>query len=201
MRMFLGQSVKNILTLLASNFSAFMAGVPEEILNDLQNKRSEHAFEVFFRYYYSRLVIWANSIIKDPQAAEDIIQDFFLDFWQNKRYDSVRTDLTAYCYRVVRNAALRYLSRKVEITEVRDLEDNLTWDDRRTEDLDVKQRIYLEIDNLPEKCREVFIHCVLYGKTYRDVAEDLGVSINTVRTHMTRAYKILRERLAPVFGR
>lgn len=178
-----------------------MPGLSDEILYDLQNKRSEEAFQHFFRQYYNRLLIWANSLVKNPQIAEDIVQDFFLDFWQNKRYDSVRTDLTAYCYRIIRNASLKHLSRKEETIAIDSMENIPAINDGDKMDWELRQKIYIEIDNLPEKCREVFVHCVLYGKTYRDTAEDLGVSINTVRSHMTRAFKTLRERLSPVFRR
>jgi len=176
-----------------------MPGLSDEILYDLQNKRSEEAFEIFFRHYYSRLMIWAHRFVHDPQVAEDIVQDFFLDFWHNKRYDSIRTDPTAYCYRIIRNASIKHLSRKIETTDIDSLENIPAINDGDKMDWELRQKIYMEIDNLPEKCREVFVHCVLYGKTYRDTAEDLGVSINTVRTHMSRAFKTLRERLLPVF--
>src|SRR5690606_15779432 len=123
---------------------------------------------IFFRHYYSRLMIWANRHVNDPQVAEDIVQDFFLDFWQNNRYDSIRTGLTAYCYKIIRNASLKHLSRKEDTTDIEGLENISAPDDGQTMDWELRLQIYSEIDKLPEKCREVFVHCVLYGKTYSD---------------------------------
>lgn len=178
-----------------------MVRSPEDILFGLQQNDNKEAFEVFFRYYHNRLLLWANSIVKNPQAAEDIVQDFFMDFWRNKRYYSVRSDLTSYCFQIIRNTSLKYISQKKEIKNIQGMENLLSADQGTLMDIEFKQRIYLEIDKLPEKCREVFVHCVLYGKTYANTAEDLGVSINTVRTHMTRAFRTLREKLASEFGR
>lgn len=176
-----------------------MTELSDDILLELRKKRSQEAFRKFFTHYYSRLIIWAHSITRDPQVAEDIVQDFFLDFWQNNRFDAVHSNLTSYCYRAIRNASLRHLSRQVKTTDIGGLE-NISADRERTIiDWELREQIFTEIDNLPDKCREVFIQCVLYGKTYEAVAQELGISINTVRTHMTKAFKTLRLKLFSVY--
>lgn len=169
---------------------------PKDILLDLQREKSEASFDIFFSCYHNHVLLWANSIVKDPDLAKDIVQDFFLDFWQHKRYLSITTDLSAYVYRAIRNAALKHLDRAKKMVSDESLKDNLQEFPLYRE-LDRKEIIYTAINNLPEKCREVFTHCCIYGKTYGETAEDLGVSINTVRTHMTRAFRLLREQLHP----
>lgn len=172
---------------------------PKDILYDLQHESSEQSFETFFSYYHSHILLWANSIVKDPDAAKDIVQDFFLDFWQRKRYLSITSNLSAYVFRTIRNSALKYVDQKARtVPDDTPVRDNIPAEEPSDmRDLDRKELIYTAINSLPEKCREVFTHCCMYGKTYRETAEDLGVSINTVRTHMTKAFKLLRERLHP----
>ncbi|MGS2764312.1 RNA polymerase sigma-70 factor [Sinomicrobium sp. M5D2P9] len=169
---------------------------PKDILYDLKHESNEQSFEIFFSYYYSPILLWANSIVKDPDTAKDIVQDFFLDFWQKKRYLSITSDLSAYVFRAVRNSALKHVNQKKKVVSEPALENNIP-EELPYRELDRKEIIYKAINSLPEKCREVFTHCCIYGKTYGETAEDLGVSINTVRTHMTRAFKLLREQLHP----
>ncbi|MGS2738639.1 RNA polymerase sigma-70 factor [Sinomicrobium sp. M5D2P17] len=169
---------------------------PKDILYDLKHESNEQSFEIFFSYYYNHILLWANSIVKDPDTAKDIVQDFFLDFWQKKRYLSITSDLSAYVFRTVRNSALKHVDQKKKTVSEVVIKDNMQ-EDLPYHELDRKEIIYTAINSLPDKCREVFTHCCIYGKTYGETAEDLGVSINTVRTHMTRAFKLLRERLHP----
>ncbi len=61
--------------------------------------------------------------------------------------------------------------------------------------LDHLQKIHSAINELPEKCKQIFMHCCVSGYTYTETAEELGISINTVRTQMFRAFKQLRSKL------
>jgi len=166
------------------------------ILSDLLQTGSRKSFEVFFKRYYQDLFLWANSIVKDLDAAEDIVQEFFVDFWEKKRFKSVTTNLQSYIYRSVRNASLNYIKRAEKLDyDIDHLEEKELANKANFEIIENYQEIYSAINQLPEKCREVFILCCIHGYTYKEAAEDLGVSLNTVRTHMVRAFKFLREKL------
>ena len=66
-------------------------------------------------------------------------------------------------------------------------------------DPELLQRVYEVIEELPDQSRLVFKSCVLEGKKYKDVAEEMGISVNTVNTQMKRAYKYIRTRLGVSF--
>jgi RNA polymerase sigma-70 factor (ECF subfamily) len=167
-----------------------------QILEDLIREGSKKSYEVFFKEYYQDLFLWSNSIVKDGDAAEDIVQEFFVDFWEKKRFKSITTNLQSYIYRSIRNSSLNYLNRVKKIThDIEHLEEKEEAPQIDLEVIQNSEHIYSAINQLPEKCKEVFMCCCVNGLTYKEAAEDLGVTINTVRTHMVRAFKFLREKL------
>ncbi len=168
----------------------------KEILADLLKTGSRKAYEAFFKGYYQDLFLWANSILKDPDAAEDIVQEFFVDFWEKKRYKSITSNLQSYIFRSVRNSCLNYIRREKKlIHDIEHLEEQEVAPKINLETLENSEEIYSAINQLPEKCREVFMLCCVNGYTYNEASEDLDVSINTIRTHMVRAFRFLREKL------
>ncbi|RXQ90956.1 RNA polymerase sigma-70 factor [Ancylomarina salipaludis] len=168
----------------------------KKMLEDLQKSGSRKSYEAFFKKYYQDLYLWANSILKDTEAAEDIVQDFFIDFWEQKRFKSITTNLQSYIFRSIRNSCLNYIKRKQKlIYDIEHLKEKETAPQANFETIENSQQIYSAINELPEKCREVFILCCVNGYTYIEAAEELNITINTVRTHMVRAFKFLREKL------
>ncbi|MUP38128.1 RNA polymerase sigma factor [Labilibaculum euxinus] len=168
----------------------------KDILNELLRTGSRKSYEAFFKKYYQDLFLWANSILKDSEAAEDIVQDFFVDFWEKKRFKSVTKNLQSYIFRSVRNSCLNYIKREQKlIHDIDHLEKEEAAPKANANTIENSQLIYSSINELPEKCREVFVLCCVHGYTYNEAAEELGVTINTVRTHMVRAFKFLREKL------
>ncbi|MFA8434645.1 MAG: RNA polymerase sigma-70 factor [Marinifilaceae bacterium] len=172
-----------------------MKNAKEAILEQLCDG-SRKSFEAFFKGYYQDLFLWAHSILKDEVAAEDVVQEFFLDFWQKKRYQHIQTNLHSYIFRAVKNSCLNYLQRESKLLrDIEHLDREAFAPKADPEVLDSNQEIYSAINQLPEKCKEVFMLCCVHGHTYNEAAEDLGISLNTVRTQMTRAFKFLREKL------
>ena len=167
-----------------------------KILEDLQQTGSRKSFEAFFKGYYQDLYLWAHSIVKDPDAAEDIVQEFFVNFWEKKRFKTVTSNLQSYIFRSVRNSCLNYIKKEKKlIHDIEHLEEKESAPKANLEAIENSEEIYSAINQLPDKCREVFMLCCIHGLTYNEAAEDLGITLNTVRTHMVRAFKFLREKL------
>lgn len=176
-----------------------MPGTEMDILSQLKGE-STKSYELFFRAYYQDLFVWAHSIVKDADVAEDIVQEFFLNFWQKKQFQVIQTNLQSYIFRAVRNLCLNYLKNDSKL--VRDIDQMGEKLEARieSEPLESREEIHSAVNQLPPKCKQVFLLCCIHGYTYGEVAEDLGVSVNTVRTQMKRAYSLLREKLkAPYF--
>ena len=169
------------------------------ILKGLQ-QGSEQAYKDLFTAYFSDLVLYANHFIKNQAAAEDIVQDFFITLWFEKKFSNIENGLESYLYRSLHNTCLNHLrneQRKQEkllhITIEKDSSPTLTTE------LEDKEReynqLYQALHKLPEQCKQVFTLCCLQDMKYQEAADYLGISINTVRTQMGRAYKILRNSL------
>lgn len=79
-----------------------------DLLHGLKNG-DEQAYKHLFYLYYANLVVYANTFLKNGGAAEDVIQEFFIAFWYEKKHNHVTSDLEGYLYRSVRNLCLNYL--------------------------------------------------------------------------------------------
>ena len=165
------------------------------------------AFEQMFKTYYRALCFQAEDIVGEKEVAEEIVSDFFLKLWEDRETIHITISMQAYLHKGVYNNCLKYLEhikvlRKYHehalyITENRDLFD--TYDDNNPLSLLISQETTAEIeraiDALPAQCKEVFLLTRMEGLTYQEVAGKLGISVNTVRTQITRAMTKLREAL------
>ena len=169
------------------------------ILKGLQ-QGSEQAYKDLFTAYFSDLVLYANHFIKNQAAAEDIVQDFFITLWLEKKFFNIESSLEGYLYRSLHNTCLNHLyneQRKQEKLLHMPIEKDSS--PTLTTELEDKEReynqLYRALHKLPEQCKQVFTLCCLQNMKYQEAADYLGISINTVRTQMGRAYKILRNSL------
>lgn len=159
----------------------------------------QRQFELLFREHYQTLCYYANIVTKDMEAAEDIVQDVFVKCWAAIRDEKLEIQQEHYLYRSVKNAALNYVkAQKVRKNYADDYGSNHAEADETNDSLvaaETRSRIMEAIDGLPTQCRKVFLLCVLEDKSYKDAAEQLGVSVNTVKTQMTKAFATLRPQL------
>ncbi|MDR0891270.1 MAG: sigma-70 family RNA polymerase sigma factor [Mediterranea sp.] len=157
----------------------------------------ERAFRAFFDYYYVRLCMYAVQLTDDFSESEDIVQSFFITFWEQELFRRVTVSLRNYAYLSVRHAALRYLEKSARLP----LEEALADDEYLyvCEEMGVSEREAKEqelrkaLDELPEQERNVLRHVVVESKSYKEAAAELDISVNTLKTHLSRALKRLRE--------
>lgn len=168
-----------------------------DLLHGLKNG-DERVYKHLFYLYYANLVVYANTFLKNTGTAEDVVQEFFIAFWYEKKHNHVERDLEGYLYRSVRNLCLNHLrDDKRRMARFTDYVVEESEDFRFSlEEMEEREEIQKAIDLLPEQCRLIFTLCCLESMKYQEVAEQLGISINTVRTQMTRAFKSLRDRLS-----
>lgn len=149
-------------------------------------------FEIFFRKLYLPLGMYALRIVDDADVAEDMVQDAFLNTWERLEGGLEISNFKAFMYRSVRNECLSYLSSLKEkvgeefIPEAGEEEIDTSFRDAR---------IWRAIDELPEKCREIFLMSKRDGYSNEEIADELGISIKTVKNQMTKAFTRLREAL------
>lgn len=152
-------------------------------------------FESLFRYNFRPLCLYALHYVGDVEIAEDIVQESFMTLWEKLEQGTSVVNMRAYLYMVVRNRCLDRLKKKGLETESLKPYDTygIIDDDEAQERSQVEARLWTAIDTLPDKCREVFIMSKRDGLKYEEIAEELGLSVNTVRNQVSKALKVLKE--------
>lgn len=166
-----------------------------KILQELKHGSTD-AFKELFDLYYIPLSTYALKYCDSFSLAEDIVQELFIKIWDENLYLNFEETLGPYLFKSVKNNTLQATKRKTkyQFIEIEKQANKLIFE----EDLDIKhieeekKKLYLEIEALPKKCKEVFKAIVLDNLKYKEVASQLGISVNTVKTHHSRALKHLR---------
>lgn len=161
-------------------------------------KDDEKAFEYIYQTLYPRLCAFANQYVNDNDAAEDVVSDVMYELWRKKRTFESFESIKAFLYVSVRNKSLSYL-RKQNISlkhseEIKKTSTESFFKEHLIEE-ELTGILRQALDQLPEKARKVFELSCIEGLKYKEVAEDLNVSINTVKSQRARAIKLLKELL------
>jgi len=166
-------------------------------------QRDPAAFEQFFKSTVAALCAYSFRIVKDKQAAEDIVQEFFSKLWQQRIELQIQISPQRYAFRAVHNASLNYLRDNKFISEDH-LPEELQADEGPLEQemlfQDRVRQLEQVIAGLPPQCRIIFEKVCLEQKKYKEVAEELGISVFTVRNQVSKAYDILRNNIILVLA-
>jgi RNA polymerase sigma-70 factor (ECF subfamily) len=160
----------------------------------------QYAFRDLFKKHYSSLVKSARRYVGNTQIAEDIVEDVFLNIWKKRTQLNINTSVKAYLFSMVRNHALNHVKRK-KLEETDSFYLNITIPSNVSADQQVTineltEHIQKAIAELPERTRCVFTMHRYDNLKYSEIAEVLKIAEGTVETHMVRALKFLRKRLA-----
>jgi RNA polymerase sigma-70 factor (ECF subfamily) len=157
------------------------------------------AYKELFDLYYMPLSIYALKYCDSFQLAEDIVQEFFVKLWDEKLYMKLDSPMSPYLFKSVKNNTLQAIKKesKFQFEDIEDQINKLMEDDQFdvTSMEEEKRKLFQQVEALPEKSKEVFKAIVLQNMKYKEVAEHLNISVNTVKTHYARALKQLRSKL------
>ena len=162
----------------------------------------EATYERVYKQYFQSLYAYAYSIIEDDMQAEEIVQQLFLKIWEKKENIHIETSLQAYLYKSVYFQSLNYIKHlKVRNEHQKHTVFQMKQSpaEQAGQQLDLKlleSRFRKALSDLPEQCRTVFQLSRFEELKYREIAEQLGISIKTVETQMGKALKLLRHELA-----
>lgn len=152
-------------------------------------------FETYFRRLYLPLCMYALRIVDNADDADDIVEDTFAKTWQVISTGTEIGHFNSYIYRCVRNECMSFLRGKKEFENIDAIPDVC----EETIDTSFRDaRIWKAIDELPEKCREIFLMSKRDGLSNAEIADELNISIKTVKNQMTKAFARLR--LSPSIG-
>ena len=152
-------------------------------------------FDDLFRYNYRPLCMYALHYLQDVDLSEDIVQESYAALWEKLQEGVHVLNRKSYLYMMVRNRCLDHLRKKGIPTESLKPYDTygIIDDDDAQERSQTEAKLWTAIDSLPEKCREVFILSKRDGLKYEEIAEELNLSVNTVRNQISKALKVLKE--------
>lgn len=158
-------------------------------------------FESLFRSSYVSLVRYARTLVKDQDAAEEIVQDLFYRLWRNKEKLEIESSLNGYLYRAVHNLCLHYIDHNLVVERyAREMAFRTEESPESPADIvsyrELQAKIARILERLPEKCGKIFCMSRFEGLKYSEIAERLSVSVKTVEANMGRALKEFRKALA-----
>lgn len=157
-------------------------------------------FEKLFKLHYSALCAYARMFLNDVDAAEDMVQEVFLKMWNSRDSLEIRTNLKSYLFRAVRNSCLNRISH----LNIR--QEYLNYQEREAREeegqfsdvavvSELEERIRQSIEALPIERRRIFVLSRYEGLKYKEIAEQLQISVKTVENQMGKALQFLREKL------
>ena len=170
------------------------------------NGKSNNNLASFKSYYeanVSSLTMFARRFVA-IEVAEDIIQDLFLEIWDNLETKYAKLPSKSYLFISVRNRCFNIITREqvkrnyIDNSELEIRLLGLDYYDSYDKHIIIQEEmqfIYNEIDKLPEKCRETFKMSYLEERKNAEIAELLKISIRTVEHHLYLGLKTLREKL------
>lgn len=153
-------------------------------------------FDTIFRTYYEALFFFARQYL-DEEESDDVVCASLEDLWEHFA-DIHREAAKSYLYRVVRNKCIDTLRHKKHVqtyigfvkamtAEYDDIESHLETEER-------DRRVAEALAMLQPPTIDIFTACYVEGKSYKEVAEAMGISTNTVKKHISKALALFRER-------
>ncbi|NOY96811.1 MAG: RNA polymerase sigma-70 factor [Chlorobi bacterium] len=162
-------------------------------------KKDTELFKQVFNSYYQTLVNFALKFVNnDIEIARDIVQDTFIELWENDVIQSDIIHIKAFLYTTTRNKSLNILKhKKVQENYLSNSLNNIKSERYYIDHIIQMETMHLikrAIDILPEQSKEVIL-LNLKGLKNKEISEQIGITVDTVKYHKTRAYRILRKYL------
>lgn len=161
----------------------------------------QRAFRRLFDLYTERLTRFAHSLVRNKEAATEVVDEVFVKVWKNREEVTGILHFNTYLYTAIKNTSLNYLAKKAneQVSEPFDfinveLQEE-EFPDQQMITAEIRKDIRAAIEALPPRCKMVFKLVREDGLRYREVAEILNISINTVDAQMVIAVKKISEKV------
>ena len=183
--------------------------IEKQIIERLK-RGDERAFRYIYDRHYVLLCRFAEQLLNDLPLAEEVVDDVIFYLWEHRTEVEITYSLRAYLIRAVRNRCLNELnslgnrieSRVSSLSVAENLEflDATIFVEERTPlghllEQELEDELLRRIDELPSECKAVFKKSRFEGKKYEEIAEELHISVNTVKYHIKNALAYLQEKM------
>jgi len=162
------------------------------------------AYKTMYMRFEKQLLFEASRLLGDAEEAKDVLQEFFIDFFEKKRYNNIHTNLRGYLYISIRYNCMLILKRQKSLQKSQQeyyfSQEEPTVHLEEENEPTVRDYIDNKVNELlkfmPAQRSKAFQLYVLQGMKRKEVASVMGLSDNTVKTHLATAIKTLREKLS-----
>ena len=177
---------------------------PESIYILQLQHGDKKSFETLFNQYYIPLVDYAYRLLHDRDAAKDIIQDIFFQLWDKHSDLNIKTSLHSYLYKMVYTKCISSIRHQAVIQKYIEhsmldiyFQELIQTPESELEliNKDINHFINEAIDQLPPRCKEIFILSRIEHKSHQEIARQLNLSTKTIESQLTIALARLRKEL------
>ncbi|MEN8122722.1 MAG: RNA polymerase sigma-70 factor [Bacteroidota bacterium] len=161
------------------------------------------AFDKIYKKYSNRLYLFVFGIVKSQKDAEDIIQEVFIKVWDKRERINEHLSFQSFLFTISHNTTISLIRNKMKetdfVTHVKSIQSPVEKASSETEIeyKELKKQLESTLYQLPERQREVYSLSRDEELSYKEIAEKLGISVNTVENHMIKALKFVRENMKP----
>jgi RNA polymerase sigma-70 factor (ECF subfamily) len=170
-----------------------------KILNDAQIMEllvmgNKEALELLFKKYYKLLTISAFYILKDEMEAEDMVQAFFVDFWERQLFNNINSSLKAYLTTAIRNRCLKEIEKEaVRQKKLADYQYTISEIEEEQEVICGEINVEKILADLSVQRFQAVTLVHYQNKKYKEAAYEMGISVNSLKTHLKLAFKTMRD--------
>lgn len=161
---------------------------------------SEKAFQKIYEHYLNDIFSYSMALVRSEEAAEEIVQEVFLRLWLNAETLVPELSLRSYLFTIARNLSFDFLRKAANSRKLRE---EIFYFGSALHDQTQEELIHAEydllrkkaIETLPPKRRRIYTLSREEGMSYEDISRELGISISTVKTQMSKALQSMKEYL------
>lgn len=155
------------------------------------------SFDILFNKYAQRIYNFSFKYLKSAEEAEEVVQEVFLYIWKSRDGLKPESSFNAYLFTIAHNIIKKYFLKRAKENDFKDglIYEFLKQENNLDKVIDYKfllKKVEKIIDSLPGRRKEVFIKRKYYGLSVKQIAEELGISPNTVENHLVAAQKQIK---------
>ena len=164
----------------------------------LIKKRDKEAFTIIYNKYHKYLYVLAERYLKNSEMAEDIVQQVFVKLWETLKNINIQVNLKNYLYTMTKNRILNTIRDNKEVISLSyenaqiELKDETADFLQMLEESQLMSLLHEGIDSLPTQKRDICYKKINENKTNQEIADEMGISVNTVKSHYQESIKMLR---------
>ncbi len=166
---------------------------------------SERSFRELYDLYAGRIYTMAMGYLKSPMEAQDVVQEIFVKIWEKRNGLTSIDNFPAYVHVITRNLLINQLQKKIPVFSQHELTEHAIPEDRHQpqQQLDYRELATLitsAVAQLPARQQQVYRLSREQGLNHQQIAKELNLSYDTVREHMSKALKNIRDNLQKQYG-